>query len=113
MFPDRAITGKKFEDKTEEELDEIIYEIRKQKRRMNGTLSLSFVMMQNIGQRMFPDRDFVQRMIEAGGPGGNIHSLQSASLVSSLGDWYVVTTPEYRGPVLMSLPSGDEASDTP
>ena len=107
------ITGKKFEDKTEEELDEIIFEIRKQKRRMNATLSLSFVMMQNIGQRMFPDRDFVQRMIEAGGPAGNIHSLQSSSLVSSLGDWYLVTTPDAPGPVLMSLPSVDEVSDTP
>lgn len=107
------ITGKKFEDKTEEELDEIIFEIRKQKRRMNGTLSLSFVMMQNIGQRMFPDRDFVQRMIEAGGPGGKIHSLQRTSLVSSLGDWYLVTSPDDQGPVLTSLPSVDEVSDTP
>ena len=107
------IMGKKFEDKTEEELDEIIFEIKKQKRMLKEKVALSFVMMQNIGQRMFPDREFIQRMIDTGGPGGRIHTLQSSSLVSSLGDWYTVSHPDDQRPVLVSLPSTDELTDTP
>ena len=105
------ITGRKFESLTEEQRDAIIFSIKRERKEVRShNISLSFVMMQNLGQRMFPDRDFVQRMVEAGGSGGGILTLQTSAQLAQLGDWYSASPHSSAGPPLVSLPRADDLS---
>ena len=104
-----VITGRKFEN--DKELETILEALDKESDELKKKVSLSFVMMQNIGQMMFRDRELVERIIDAGGTNGKIFLIQGTSALSTLGDWYSAFKPKHQAnPVLVSKPVLDDLS---
>ena len=104
-----VITGRKFEN--DKELETILEALDKESDELKKKVSLSFVMMQNIGQMMFRDRELVERIIDAGGTNGKIFLIQGTSALSTLGDWYSAFKPkDQKNSVLVSKPVLDDLS---
>ena len=108
------ISGRQFQETTE--LENILAAVKKRRSQTSpGSVSLSFVMTQNTGQRELAGQESLSKIVEAFSDGqpGLVYTLSSSSSISStLGDWYRVSTPDTAGRILISSPRLDQVTKT-
>jgi len=84
------------------------------RQKLRSFSSLSFVMLQNIGQRTIPGVEIIAQMVEKSAEdsvkvvAGKVHIVNTSSTLQlGLGDWYSVSPPSVRGQPLISAPKLD------
>ena len=100
-----VISGRQFR---ENELETDLTRVQEEKIETPGNVSLSFVLVENVGERIRAGRDTLMAIISAVGGEGRVYSLSSSSDThSSLADWYQASPPSQAESVLISSPRTD------
>ena len=110
-----VISGRQFHQTTE--LEDIRSAVQKGRNQTPGSVSLSFVMTQNPGQRESAGKETLMKIVEVfsdeGGQPGQVYTVSSSSSISSrLGDWYRASPPDTTENILISVPRLDLITKT-
>lgn len=109
-----VITGAR-DDPTELKLD--LAKLPKLRGKLDSFSSLSFVLLQNIGQTSIPGMDIIAQMVEKKPEekgkvvAGKVHLVNTSSTLQlGLGDWYSASPPSTKDHLLISQPKLDSIS---
>jgi len=102
------ITARTFD--RDQEHEDLVEGAKRERRAVKGTVSVSFALIQSIGQILFSNEDLVQEIVDAAGDHGAIYTLKSSFSLTKLGDWYNATNFTHTDSVLVSLPDVDRVT---